>query len=403
MILKKLLLSTGFLLLTVVSVEAQWVRMNGPGTGKISITCFVAKGMNLFAGTEARFAGIADGVFLTTNNGTTWTPENDGLLNTGIRALATIDTSLFAGTGSGGIYLSNNDGTNWATLNTSFNISAIAISGTNLFIGATCSGIYLSTDDGRHWTPAGLDNKCIISLAAIGSNLFAGTYGDGAYLSTDNGTNWTTMNSGLAYQNVSTFATIGTDIFAGTDHGVYRSTDKGTNWTAVNSGLPSEHVNALLVHDKSIFAATNSSVFISTDNGSSWVGASTGLTELSIKTLTAFGPYLFAGAATTGVWRRLLSDFEVDDVKVSNHSPISFSVFPNPSDNFLTIQSSAEFGNVQCTLFDQLGRTILHRVVLDFMEDKKVTLDLSNIPSGIYYLLMEEGGVSQSETIVIAR
>ena len=121
--MKKLSLSVGFLLLTVVSVEAQWVRMNGLGGDNLAITCFLAKGLNLFAGTQARIAGIADGVFLTTNYGMTWTPENDGLQNTGISAFATKDTSVFAGTGSGGIYLSTNEGTNWTTLSLGFLIS----------------------------------------------------------------------------------------------------------------------------------------------------------------------------------------------------------------------------------------------------------------------------------------
>lgn len=43
---------------------AQWVQTNGPCGGFVS--CFAISGTNLFAGTNG-------GVFLSTNNGTSWT------------------------------------------------------------------------------------------------------------------------------------------------------------------------------------------------------------------------------------------------------------------------------------------------------------------------------------------
>ena len=44
------------------------------------------------------------GVFLSTNNGTSWTAVNTGLTNTAVSALAVSGTNLFAGTGSGGVW-----------------------------------------------------------------------------------------------------------------------------------------------------------------------------------------------------------------------------------------------------------------------------------------------------------
>jgi hypothetical protein len=78
-----------------------------------------------------------------------------------------------------------------------------------------------------------------------------------------------------------------------------------------------------------------------------------------------------------------------------------FTIYPNPVENSITIQSSISSSNVQCNLFDQLGRSVLQRKELDFSGDKKVTLDVSNIPSGIYILRMETNGISRDETAVI--
>jgi hypothetical protein len=70
--------------------EAQWVQTNGPYSG--NVTCFAVNGTNLFAGT------YGSGVFLSTNNGTSWVSVSTGLTNTNVEALAVSGTDLFAGT-----------------------------------------------------------------------------------------------------------------------------------------------------------------------------------------------------------------------------------------------------------------------------------------------------------------
>ena len=71
-------------------LHAQWVQTNGPYGGVIS--CLIVNGTNLFAGTYDA------GVFLSTNNGTSWTEVNSGLTSTVVEALAVSGTNLFAGT-----------------------------------------------------------------------------------------------------------------------------------------------------------------------------------------------------------------------------------------------------------------------------------------------------------------
>ncbi len=59
-----------FFILSQDQSQAQWVQTNGPCSG--SVTSFAVSGTNLFA-------GIWGGVFLSTNNGTSWTAVNNGL------------------------------------------------------------------------------------------------------------------------------------------------------------------------------------------------------------------------------------------------------------------------------------------------------------------------------------
>src|ERR1035437_6864780 len=147
-------------------LQAQWVQTNGPGGGDIQ--CFAVSGSNLFAGS---FGG---GVFLSTNNGTSWTAVNNGFPFpfSSVKALAVSGTNLFAGFDGSGVYLSTNNGTSWTPVNN----------------GLTGYGLYIQ------------------ALDVSGTNLFAGTHGGGIFLSTNNGTSWTAINNGLTYSNISALA-----------------------------------------------------------------------------------------------------------------------------------------------------------------------------------------------------
>jgi len=71
--------------------SAQWVQTNGPYGG--DLRALAVSGTNLFAGTWG------SGVFLSTNNGTSWTAVNTGLGSGGeltVSARAVSGMNLFA-------------------------------------------------------------------------------------------------------------------------------------------------------------------------------------------------------------------------------------------------------------------------------------------------------------------
>ncbi|MCL4512385.1 MAG: T9SS type A sorting domain-containing protein [Bacteroidetes bacterium] len=77
-----------------IPLSAQWVQTNGPSY----VRSFAVSGTNLFAGT------VGGGVFLSTNNGTSWTAVNTGLTNISVWSLAVSGTNLFDGTYRGGLW-----------------------------------------------------------------------------------------------------------------------------------------------------------------------------------------------------------------------------------------------------------------------------------------------------------
>jgi ligand-binding sensor domain-containing protein len=106
-------------------------------------------GTNLFAGGQG-------GVSLSTNNGTSWTTVNAGLNPNAhfVSSLAVSGTNLFAGTAGsagsgngpdGGVFLSTDNGTSWTNTGLSLptaGVVTLAVSGTNLFAGTADAGVW---------------------------------------------------------------------------------------------------------------------------------------------------------------------------------------------------------------------------------------------------------------------
>ena len=90
-------------MLVAIIANAQWVQTNGP-YGEI---------MSNHASIESALFGVsAHGVYMTSNNGVSWLPVNNGIADKNIRTITSFGTSLFVGTDHG-IYKSTNYGTDW--------------------------------------------------------------------------------------------------------------------------------------------------------------------------------------------------------------------------------------------------------------------------------------------------
>jgi hypothetical protein len=97
-----------------------------------------------------------------------WTSA--GLTNTFVNAFAVSGTNLFAG--GGGVFLSTNDGSSWTAVNNGLpahtGVTCFAVNGMNLYMGTDGNGAFLSTNNGASWTTVnnGLTNTFVLSLAA---------------------------------------------------------------------------------------------------------------------------------------------------------------------------------------------------------------------------------------------
>jgi photosystem II stability/assembly factor-like uncharacterized protein len=289
-------------------------------------------------------------LFLSSIGFSQWQEANNGLYGVGDRGTLqalTVDPItnwVYAITIGGGVFLSTDNGSTWVARNNGLPnliVFSIAISGSNIFAG-TSVGIYLSTDNGSTWVAKNkgipiIDNSVLSvnSIAISGSNIFVGTTGRGVFLSTDSGSTWVAKNSGLLnFRSVYSIAISGSNIFAGTSVGVFLSTDNGTTWVAKSSGLQGVPVESIAISESNIFAGTDGiGVFLSTDNGSTWVEKNSGLPTKSVNFLANSGSNIFAGTHYKGLWKLIL------DAHVLSTDTSNIKIYPNPAKDYLIINT----------------------------------------------------------------
>lgn len=280
--------------LFVVPSSAQWVQTDGLYGGIVMSLC--VNGSNVFAGTS-------NGVFLSSDYGSSW--KASGLIGPTIRSFALMNSKIFAGT-SIGVFVSADNGRSWTSVNTglgSTNIQNIAACGTNLFAVSAGGAVYLSGDNGASWNSVTSEIANIGAgvLVTYGSYILAGGSGGNVCLSANSGTTWTTLNIGVAAYTIQAIAYSGTNIFVGTNAGVYVSTNLGLAWNAVNTGLTNTNVRALLLKGSTLYAGTDDGVFVTSDNGAAWAAANSGLSVLGGGTYSNYhaGVYALALSGTS--------------------------------------------------------------------------------------------------------
>lgn len=315
----------------IIPIHCQWEKtMEYYDIVRGFTVCPDIGGTNIFAGTNM------NGVFKSTDNGTTWT--NSGLVDTSIGCLESRSDGeyIFAGTNGSGVCRSMNRGLTWSAPNIGLSnlkvgsISLISNGAQALYLFAgTEEGLFISYDFGINWSYIDfVGNHAVIDITSTsdGTNIFIAVWAAGIYRSTDHGTTWTDISNNLGTHMFSSLAVYNdegtTNLFVGAPpYGVFRTTNYGTNWVLVNNGLTNLYVNDLTFYPETsgnLFAGTaGSGVFMSTDNGTNWSPVNDGLGSMSVNSLTVCpdgtgGMYLLAGTTNNGngggIWRRSLSE-----------------------------------------------------------------------------------------------
>ena len=358
-----------------------WVQRSGIGD---QIQAFTKNGNTLFVGDNN------GNIFRSTDTGNNWMESDSGLAIhwIGNFSFDVIGTKVFAGT-TAGVYVSTNDGITWTSENnglptdtSSISATGFAMIGAHLFLGTDYNGVFRSDDSGRSWVSVndGLNDTNVVAITSIGSNLVIGAYNwedgyaDGIFLSTDMGVSWQAVDTVLGSSSLSCFAmtAVGSNLFAAVpSSGALISTDSGHSWTPVNTGLP---IDANLTS----ITSDSSTIFV--------------------------GNYY----SQLGVYRRAISEMIPARELIVRPTPSEpeIQVYPNPfSQSTTIIFSSQAAGYADVSIVNLLGVEVAHLFSGELAagEHSFAWSNPPGLPDGIYECLVRMNGQVETLPVVLAR
>lgn len=283
------------------------------------------------------FASVdGDGVYRTTDNGSTWTKPLNGpfqsSVGSGYAECFTIDgNTIWAGTNGSGIFRSTDEGASWVEVNLGQSVGSVyAIrygapdyNGTRtLFCGST-NGIF-RYDEINGWTQ--VESNSTNTLLTVtqrydGKGIYAGgSYQPDGYFgiimwSSNNGISWfKTAIRGIVKALVENskgelFAATIVCPSGGSVYGIFKNDIYGSwySWEGCYNGLMDSDFNfesiVVTLDDHLYIGSISSGVYRSINSGDSWVKINDGLTDQHIHAL-AINPagYIYAGTKA-GVFR----------------------------------------------------------------------------------------------------
>ena len=143
-----------------------------------------------------------DGLFMSADQGKTWSKHNAGLENSSIRSISVFGNTLLLGTNAG-LYSWDEKQDKWQLLfgNPTLHINGVAKLDSDLYIG-TNQGIFKSKAPFTDWKTV-LSGRSLHNLSANDHELYAMVYNE-LYVSTDKGLTWQSVQAGLP-KNLYTF------------------------------------------------------------------------------------------------------------------------------------------------------------------------------------------------------
>jgi len=427
--IKAFLCSTVFFLLTVSTVNAQWENFKVDSGVRVFNIFSAANNIYVFAGPEDGSYPPTQ-LFLSTDNGASFTDISTNLPDSvaGLYSLEWHNGLVFLGTNDG-VYSTSDLGSSWVAKNDgtkSSNCYSLESDGDYLYAGFIAA-IYRSSDNGETWETLELPFNIQIEISVVRQ---IESSESGLYVLSGNLPNYMYKLSRTFDQfSLSKFYTgnylrdfsvnkSGSDLTIGKyysagESGMFHSTDFANSFESDNNFFE-VNVNSLHVVGETEFVGFFGSQGrgISYRNQSTndiWTDTNGDIYSDRIDDITSNDTYLFVSHADSVVSRIKLSHFGITtSVESLAEIPKSFLLsqnYPNPFNPSTTINFSIpNQTSVSLKVYDVLGKEVAELVNEDRPAGNyKIQFDASKLASGIYFYTISAGTFYQSKKMLLIK
>ncbi|MDT7041366.1 hypothetical protein [Candidatus Nitronereus thalassa] len=265
-----------------------WTAMNAGLDDRFILCLAIDQQGAVYAGT------VRGGVFRTNKDGVSWESISQGLKRVEVKSLLAHQRSVYAGTGRG-VYQWHEADHLWVEsakgLDQTLVSSLIMLKNQRLYAGTAGKGVqWLDTTKPGTATWQKVDDQFVdaserlqhthirILAKSEDETMFVGTQNGGIFHSVDHGMSWKTFGRSLPNDSIRGIVSMNSGVFVATGRGVYTTTLPKSKWTAVNTGLTERAIQVMVVTPQgALFAGTSAGAFRSQDRGEHWVNVSEGM------------------------------------------------------------------------------------------------------------------------------
>lgn len=292
----------------------------------------------------------------------------------------------------------------------------------NILWTAHSTKIFRTTTGGSYWNwmnnPAGLTGGVSIHQCRDYPEVVAVAGRSRFWITTDGGTTWEDRTSGLllsgrisdvhVHPNDPNTILMTCSTYSTTVHQVYKTTDQAMSWFPIDDDLPDEPANTIEIdpsNPEHYFLGTDLGVWVSFNAGEDWLPFNTGLPHVVVADLRLHDTarLLRAGTHGRGLWEcDITSITDAEEVR-PEVATMMLRVFGNPtSDNATLHYAIRKAGELRLGLYDTQGR-LLRTLREEFATPVISNLDvnLSALPSGVYFARLDANGESLSRKIIV--
>jgi hypothetical protein len=406
------------LLLSAIVVAGSWEYIGLGGYQVISLESDPAD-------TQYIYAGTTSGLYLTDNGGGIWSPtipfnvQVPFIANYPLSAV-TVVKLIGGGSNSDGFYFSVNRGLSWNVIVYLMNPRGVGFDpvDTGLIYFALADGILTSGDFGQSVSPAnnGLPDLDISDVLGDGRNNLE-AYAIGATFvahTTDFGNSWDTLSGlfGLEDYNparIAHDALCSETLYVSCYANIAISENGGASWryTAMQGvGFQSIACDPDTPGKVFVGSADGYGVFESVDAGLSFIPINGNLGNLHINCLKFLANGKLLAGTADGVYKY---DFNAGVENELQALPDNFALlqnYPNPFNAQTTIQFGlSKSENIMLYLYNLTGLNLQKHSLLNQPSGiNRITLDMSEYPSGIYFLrLSTSEGVAENIKLTLIK